>query len=174
MQQVSVALKHCYGIKGLKHGFDFSKHAAYAVYAPIDGKETAAIDRAKLLQTLSTGEKKALYILNVIFEIETRLKAGQETLVIVDDVADSFDYQNKYAIIQYLKYISEYGNFKQIILTHNFDFFRTVSSRFVGYSGCLMATKTDDSIVLNQAVGIRNVFANDWKPDSRTSQAVQG
>ncbi len=28
-------------------------------------------------------------------------RAGQRTLIIVDDVADSFDYKNKYAIIQY-------------------------------------------------------------------------
>ena len=54
------------------------------------------------MQALSTGEKKALYILNIIFEIEARTKAGQQTLLVVDDIADSFDYKNKYAIIQYL------------------------------------------------------------------------
>ena len=47
----------------------------------------------------------------------------------VDDIADSFDYKNKYAIIEYLKDISQENIFKQIILTHNFDFHRTVSSR---------------------------------------------
>ena len=52
---------------------------------------------------LSTGEKKALYVLNVMFEVETRIKENRETLIIVDDIADSFDYQNKYAIIEYLK-----------------------------------------------------------------------
>src|SRR5665213_2818087 len=83
----------------------------------IDGNESAVIDKPHLLQSLSTGEKKALYILNVIFDIETRKNNRQETLVVVDDVADSFDYQNKYAIIQYLKEISEDGLFKEIILT---------------------------------------------------------
>ena len=128
-----------------------------------DGAEAVDIERADLLQSLSTGERKALYILNVLFEIETRRQASQETLVVVDDIADSFDYQNKYAIIQYLKDISENGLFKQLILTHNFDFYRTVESRFVVYSHCLMAAKTASGITLQQATGIKNVFANDWK-----------
>ena len=53
--------------------------------------------------------------MNVIFEIEARKTANQETLVIVDDLADSFDYRNKYAIIRYLKDISEDGLFKLLI-----------------------------------------------------------
>ena len=129
----------------------------------IDGNDSAELERGQLLQSLSTGERKALYVLNVIFEIETRKTAGQETLVIVDDLADSFDYRNKYAIIQYLKDISEEGLFKLIIMTHNFDFFRTVESRFVQYSNCLAATKNDRGITLSRASGIRNIFAKDWK-----------
>ena len=130
-----------------------------------DGPDSVPVDKAALLKSLSTGEKKALYILNVIFEIETRKKANQETLLVIDDIADSFDYQNKYAIIQYLKYISQDGLFKQIIMTHNFDFFRTVNSRFVTYPHCLMAIKTGAGITLEQASGIKNVFVNDWKPN---------
>lgn len=129
----------------------------------IDGKETVEVDKPKLMRVLSTGERKALYVLNVIFEIQRRSKDKEETVVLVDDIADSFDYQNKYAIIQYLKDISEDGLFKLIIMTHNFDFFRTVQSRFVGYPYCLMAAKSDQGIALLQATGIKNVFANDWK-----------
>lgn len=88
----------------------------------------------------------------------------KETVFVVDDIADSFDYQNKYAIIQYLQDIAEEPYFKQIILTHNFDFFRTISSRFVRYSHCLMASKSSTGIALEQAAGIKNVFVNDWKP----------
>jgi len=128
-----------------------------------DGADVAEINRPELILSLSTGEQKALYVLNVIFEIQTRMKTGQETLVVVDDIADSFDYQNRYAIIQYLKDISDEGLFKQLILTHNFDFFRTAESRFVGYANCLMAAKTDTEITLNQAAGIKNIFVNDWK-----------
>ena len=129
----------------------------------VDGTESAAVEKNTLMQALSTGEKKALYILNIIFEVEARTKAGQQTLMIVDDIADSFDYKNKYAIIQYLLDIAERPNFKLIILTHNFDFFRTVNSRFVKYSGCLMAEKNGAGISLKQASGVKNVFINDWK-----------
>ena len=129
----------------------------------IDGNDKAELKRNDLLQSLSTGERKALYVLNVIFEIETRKTTKQESLVIVDDLADSFDYRNKYAIIQYLKDISEDGLFKQIIMTHNFDFFRTIESRFVRYPYCLMATKNVSGVSLAKAAGIRNVFARDWK-----------
>ena len=130
-----------------------------------DGKESVPVEKATLLETLSTGEKKALYILNIIFEIEVRKKAGIETLMVVDDIADSFDYKNKYAIIQYLRDIEEETNFKQILLTHNFDFFRTVCSRFIKYSHCLMASKTAKGITVEPATGIKNVFVNDWKPN---------
>lgn len=128
-----------------------------------DGEESAAIGKNELLAVLSTGEKKAFYILNVIFEVEARKKARQETIFVVDDVADSFDYKNKYAIIQYLKDVAEEPFFRQIILTHNFDFFRTVNSRFVKYDHCLMASKDKSRITLFQAAGIKNVFVNDWK-----------
>ncbi|MHB1285596.1 MAG: hypothetical protein ACYCYP_03375 [Leptospirales bacterium] len=133
-----------------------------------DGTEEAVIDRNALMQALSTGEKKAFYVLNILFEIEVRKKAGQETLIIVDDIADSFDYKNKYAIIQYLMDISDIAHFKQIVLTHNFDFYRTIQSRFVRYSHCFMASKTATCITLEKAAGIQNVFVNDWKKNFYT------
>ena len=128
-----------------------------------DGADEVPVARDELLKSLSQGEKKALYILNIIFEIEVRRENQQETLFVVDDIADSFDYKNKYAIIQYLQDISAGPVFKQIILTHNFDFFRTVNSRFVGYDSCLMATKDDDGIILRKAESVRNPFLKDWK-----------
>ncbi|ALY59119.1 MULTISPECIES: hypothetical protein [Pseudomonas] len=133
-----------------------------------DGTDKAAVDRSSLMQALSTGEKKAFYVLNILFEIEVRKKAKQETLIIVDDIADSFDYKNKYAIIQYLMDIAEDPHFKQIILTHNFDFYRTIQSRFVRYPDCFMASKTAAGLVLEQAAGIQNVFVKDWKPNFAT------
>ena len=118
-----------------------------------DGEDSTEIQRDELLNYLSSGEKKAFYILNVIFEVERRIKDQQETLVIVDDLADSFDYQNKYAIVEYLRDISSEAVFKQIILTHNFDFMRTIQSRFVGYASCLMGLKSDAGITLVQPRG---------------------
>lgn len=128
-----------------------------------DGTDQKPIDKEPLLEALSTGERKALYVLNIIFEVETRREMEQKTLIVVDDIADSFDYQNKYAIIQYLRDIHQNPLFKLLILTHNFDFFRTLESRFVKYSHCLMATRHSGEIRLSRATGIRNPFINDWK-----------
>ena len=130
-----------------------------------EGNEEASVERAALLEVLSTGERKALYVLNIIFEVEARKKAKQETVFVVDDIADSFDYKNKYAIIEYLREISEVKNFYQIVLTHNFDFFRSICGRFVGYKNCKMAFKTEKGLVLGQAEGVNNIFMNDWKKD---------
>ena len=78
---------------------------------------------------LSQGERRAFYLLNIIFEIKYRQENKLPTLFIIDDIADSFDYQNKYAIAEYLKEISNTSFFYSIILTHNFDFFRTLKNR---------------------------------------------
>lgn len=87
------------------------------------------IKREDLINLLSAGELRALYIMNIIFEIEARKESNQETLFIIDDITDSFDYKNKYAILEYLDDISKKDNFYQIILTHNFDFYRTMNER---------------------------------------------
>jgi len=118
-----------------------------------DGFDLREIGRDDLLNVLSTGEKRALYILNVIFELEARAKSYEQTLLVLDDIADSFDYKNKYAIIEYLKDILETGKFLFIILTHNFDFFRTVQSRLnIGRDcNCLMSLRTESEVKLVQA-----------------------
>ncbi len=93
-------------------------------------KKSHPIDKELLTERiLSQGERRAFYLLNIIFEIRARLKKNQETLFIIDDIADSFDYKNKYAIVEYLNDLAKEPNFYSIILTHNFDFFRTLQSR---------------------------------------------
>jgi wobble nucleotide-excising tRNase len=57
------------------------------------------------------------------------IDSNKKKLLIIDDIADSFDYKNKYAIIEYIREISKIVNFKIVILSHNFDFYRTLSSR---------------------------------------------
>lgn len=127
--------------------------------------ESVSVKREALMEGLSTGERKAFYLLNVLFEMEVRRKQGVRTLVIVDDVADSFDYKNKYAIVQYLGDIADDDLFRQIILTHNFDFFRTINSRRIAsYDCCFMASKTSGGLKIYPAHGISNIFVNDWKP----------
>jgi ABC-type sugar transport system ATPase subunit len=95
--------------------------------------------------------------------VEARKLAKQETLFIIDDVADSFDYKNKHAIVQYLRDLSKTENFHQIILTHNFDFFRALANSFVSYSRCFMANKGTSAITIEKADGIKNYFIGKWK-----------
>lgn len=129
-----------------------------------EGGESTGVERDDLLEVLSNGEKKALYILNVLFEMEARKAAGRETLFVIDDLADSFDYKNKYAIIQYLKEMADHTDFKLVLLTHNFDFFRTLVSRgVVGYDQCFMAQKGESKIVLSQAEHVNNPFIRGFK-----------
>ena len=82
-------------------------------------------------QVLSKGERRALYILCVMFELHMRKLSGDESLVVFDDIADSFDYRNKYSIIEYLHSISYdcSNNIHMILLTHNYDFFRALRMR---------------------------------------------
>jgi energy-coupling factor transporter ATP-binding protein EcfA2 len=129
-----------------------------------EGGESTGVERDDLLSVLSNGEKKALYILNVLFEMEARKAAGRETLFVIDDLADSFDYKNKYAIIQYLEEMADHTNFELVLLTHNFDFFRTLVSRgVVGYNRCFMAQKGESKIVLSPAEHVNNPFIRGFK-----------
>ena len=139
-----------------------------------DGKEVSSdVDSEDHLKSvLSAGELRAFYILNVIFEINVRKRKGEDTLLVLDDIADSFDYKNKYAIIQYLDEISEYENFNQVILTHNYDFFRSVirTKNIANKKKMqLMVEKKEDKILLLNAKWSNNVFVDDWKINFETS-----
>ena len=116
---------------------------------------------------LSQGERRALYLLNVIFDIESRRLTNQKTLFIIDDIADSFDYKNKYAIVEYLNDINSINIFRSIILTHNFDLFRTIQSRILGdrkWKKSLIAERDSNGINLYEA-GSKNVTEpfSEWK-----------
>jgi len=129
----------------------------------IDKADKCDIEESQLHNVLSNGEKRALYILNIIFEVQARLKDQQQTIFIIDDIADSFDYKNKYAIIEYLKDISDYGIFNQIVLSHNYDFFRTISSRLdMERKHKLNSIKTESNIILKQEKYQNNPFDH-WK-----------
>ncbi|MEH8019817.1 hypothetical protein [Rheinheimera metallidurans] len=140
------------------------RQPAKLVYIFNDGQgEEVALNRADL-KTLSQGEKRALYLLNFIFDVEERRELQQETLFIIDDVADSFDYKNKHAIVQYLNDLTHSDFFHQIILTHNFDFYRAVTNLFVHRERSLMTSKSSHGITLLKADGVNNVFIKKWKP----------
>ena len=133
-----------------------------------DSESSGSVDRDALLKVLSQGEKRALYILNILFEIYTRQKQDKETLLLVDDIADSFDYKNKYAIIEYLRDIANSGKFKCIFLSHNFDFHRTVGSRLnVQRKKRLHAQRNGRAVLLSEEQYQKNPFLF-WKDNLST------
>jgi len=108
---------------------------------------------------LSRGESRAYYILRFLFEIQSRIENNEKLIIIFDDVADSFDYKNKYAIIEYIKDILESRNVNAIILTHNFDFYRTVAKRLAIKSTSFIASKCSQGIVkINKGKYFEDVF----------------
>lgn len=53
MNQLTVDIQNCYGIKKLVHKFDFSKMRAYALYAPNGAMKSSL---AQVFQDVVTGE----------------------------------------------------------------------------------------------------------------------
>jgi hypothetical protein len=125
---------------------------------------TADVAEGTLKEVLSNGEKRALYILNIIFEVEARKDSQIETLFVVDDIADSFDYKNKYAIIEYLQEVSEEQRFNQIIMTHNFDFYRTVSRRLgIKAPARMLTTKASGELHIAPDAGQSDAPFSQWR-----------
>ncbi|MGI2173560.1 hypothetical protein [Shewanella ulleungensis] len=128
------------------------------------------VSRQSLIAALSQGEKRALYILNVLFEIEVRRQSAQPILIVIDDIADSFDYKNKYAIVEYLRDIAKITHFSLLLLTHNFDFHRIVSSRLgAKRENRHIAMKSTDEIQVEQEMYQKDVFST-WKQNLATNE----
>ncbi|MBZ0181767.1 MAG: hypothetical protein K8F60_04870 [Melioribacteraceae bacterium] len=117
-------------------------------------------DKESLLSILSRGEKRAFFILQFLFDVESRKQLNQDTLLVLDDIADSFDYKNKYAIVEYLKELHQCPTFRLIILSHNFDFYRTVAKRLgINRNALLMTLKSDSrEISFEQGQYINDIF----------------
>lgn len=119
-------------------------------------------DKNSLLSILSKGEQRAFYILQLLFDVESRKQLNQKTLLILDDIADSFDYKNKYAIIEYIRELHQNPIFKILILTHNFDFYRTIGKRLYLDRQCILMTLRNDTreIVLTQGGYLNDIFSH--------------
>jgi hypothetical protein len=99
-----------------------------------------------LWKCLSMGERRALYLLHIIFEVMARKELPHKTLYVIDDIADSFDYKNKYAIVEYLYEMSKNPKYYLLIFTHNFDFYRTLVSRFDVAENKIFVEKSKTSV----------------------------
>lgn len=148
------------------------KETALLLFVFEESGETPVEWTQREVKTLSQGERRAMYLLGFILEVVAREQSGQETLFICDDPADSFDYKNKHAIVQYLEDLTKVDHFYQIILTHNFDLFRTLT-RFVHRKRCLSAVRTpENGIRLQEFEGIENIFIKMWKPKVAKSDSI--
>lgn len=138
-----------------------------------EGEKEKEIERGKLYSILSGGEKRALYLLNIIFEIEALKRENKPVVIVADDIAESFDYKNKYAIIEYLIENIQCGIFNFIILTHNFDFYRTVGIRILKADRrhCLMVIKHVESIEFINGEYLKNIFGV-WKNKIENDDSV--
>lgn len=139
-----------------------------------DGTADIRTDEDTLRRILSQGEKRAKYLLDIIFDIESLKLSDGEKLLVFDDIADSFDYKNKYAIIEYLKDLADLKEkFNIIILTHNFDFYRSVTNRLgVPRSNRLFAEKSDDVIELVQEKYQKKSPFQIWKQCQNAKDAI--
>lgn len=139
-------------------------------------QQTVSRGELESKDTLSQGEKRSLYLLNIIFDIEKMKKdlAGtdKEVLLIVDDIADSFDYKNKYAIVEYLYEMANCKNFKLIILSHNFDFYRTVTSRFGLPRYARLHAELDNGEVILREEYYQNNPIDHWKDNMTLTHVV--
>lgn len=136
-------------------------------YIFYDNRGSKEISKEQLIKdVLSTGERRAYYILNIIFQILVAQKEGNEKLIIMDDISESFDYKNKYAIIEYINDIAAFINtsgkktFRILILTHNFDFYRTLASRITKPGNSYIAFSDEGEIKFEKGQYTKNIFGH--------------
>ena len=153
-------------------------NSAHLRFIYFDGSSKLDVRKEDLLNVLSCGEKRAFYILQLLFEIFSRQKiesGSKEQLIVLDDVVDSFDYQNKYAVIEYLEDLAEQqarevssercdkNRLMFMVFTHNFDFYRNLANKVnlsSGKGGChmWMANKNQGNISLKPGQYTKNFF----------------
>lgn len=128
------------------------------------------LDRGVFLNTLSEAERKSLMFLHLLYAIECARINNKKTTIIFDELFDSFDYKNKYAILFYLAEILSDKNFNLIFLTHNFDFFRSLIFVFKSHNieyKTLIANRDLNGIIKFNCDDVQNFhqygYINDWK-----------
>lgn len=121
-------------------------------------------------QVLSEGERKAFYMLDILFDVERFKLEGSKKLLIFDDITDTLDYTNKHCIIEYLKEIADNPLFNVLILTHNFDFYRHFGRKVAKRSNALFANSDGDgNITIENGEYLNNLFCTLKKKASMPS-----
>lgn len=119
-------------------------------------KEDVSLDEETIFKILSSGEKSAFKIIHFIVQYE--LLRDEKPLIILDDIVDTFDYANKYAFLMYINDLQENGS-KVILLTHNFDFYRTVLSR-TKLPAYVAVLNNKNEIIIEQNTKFHKIYAN--------------
>ncbi len=115
--------------------------------------ENEEIKEDKLNDILSEGEKRTLYLLKIIFDLLVWQKESCEDkdyLIVVDDIVDSFDYKNKHAILEYIFEVMQDENMYLLMLTHSFDFYRSVANMFSLTKGYFTEKDSGNNLVLKE------------------------
>ncbi len=126
-------------------------------------------------ERLSSGEKRAIYILSLIYEIELAKISGDNFCIVLDDIVDSFDYKNKYSMIEYLKDLANNPKIQLIIMTHNFDFYRSCRLSLKNIDSKLLAYEKNGIVELIDA---RNeefetmVFLKNWRSQQKEKSVI--
>ena len=95
-----------------------------------DGCPANSKNQDEIKGILSSGELRALFLLEVVFQSRKLLRSGRPYLLLYDDISDSFDYANKNCIMEYFKELADQNNNGcMLVLTHNFDFYRLFARR---------------------------------------------
>lgn len=134
------------------------------VFVYEDGNRKVSKTHTEMMEILSMGERRALYLLNIIFDtnliIEKAQSNNKHALIIFDDIADSFDYKNKYSIIEYVDDIASNQYIDILLLTHNFDFYRTVRNRIgISHKNSFVVQRQDEnSISMSKFSYTKDVF----------------
>lgn len=113
----------------------------------------------KLYEILSSGEKTALNVVKFIVEYNYNKK--NNPIVILDDIVETFDYRHRYAFIEYINDIVNNG-VSIIVLTHNFEFYKTLSSRVHKLRQLVASVDKRGTVYIqknhNISKGIKNIF----------------
>ena len=134
-----------------------------------------AIDNPEHMR-FSTGEIRSFNFINFIIDVESKILEGKSVTVVLDDCAESFDYKNKYGIIDYICSISKNNNVQIISLTHNFDFYRSLilalNDTGIGEYFAYKNKDTNEVTFYDSKKGYYHSFAhfNGWKTNPTLCQ----
>lgn len=126
-----------------------------------EGYQEHAKTKEEISGILSSGELRAIFLLDVFYQSRQVLKTNKPSLLLYDDISDSFDYANKNCIMEYFNDLVKLNSKAcLILLTHNFDFYRLFASKISNREHAFFAVSEDGKISVTQGEYLRDIFEN--------------